>query len=332
MNINQSKIITEMTNILYCGHGWAPNIGNAFIDKGILYQLKKSFPNVIIHEVSNTNSYLDNKYSIKRPYNLFRNKNIKKKNFDLRTLVKTDLIVLGGALFNINWFKINKTLIDYLINSQKKVLIIGGGGGNLYNKEQTNFIQSILRKINLIVLVARDEPTYESYREYAKYSYNGIDSAFFLNDCFKPAELDYNSYIISVFDFLKEPKEILNHRNIIRLYHNSSTIIELNSLIRKPLKTLKIMGNKDWVSDYPDDYLHLFANADITFSDRVHACVASLAYGNKAKFYHPTHRSYLFDRVGLSNIRKEVQSLDNDYIVNEKQKQIDFLTEIMNNL
>ncbi len=318
-----------MKKILYCGHGWASNIGNAFVDRGLVYQLKNCSPKSDIYEVSNMYSYMDARYSQKGFYKLFRNKTLKDKGFDLRKYIDCDMVVLGGALLNKNWFAINKNLINFLIKSQKKLLIIGGSGGNNYSKEQKQFIENILKKLNLVVLISRDEPTFEYYSIFAKHKYNGIDNAFFINDAFNPALLNNREYIISVFDFLKEPPIIKEYENVIRLYHDAYSIIQLNNFIRNPIKTLKIMGNKDWISDFPDDYLHLFANSKITFSDRVHACVVTLAFGNKAQFFHKTDRSYLFDRVNMSEIRSKIVSLNNGFIEREKSKQLEFLRSIL---
>ena len=81
-------------------------------------------------------------------------------------------------------------------------------------------------------------------------------------------------------------------------------------------------------SDLPDDYLNLYGNCKATYSDRIHACVATLAFGNPARLYSKSERFLLFDRVGLSSIRDNIVSLDRGKIEKEKKKQIDFLRGI----
>ena len=235
-------------NIVYCGFGWSPNIGNAFVDMGIKHQLELATKNHKIIGISNTNSFLKARYSNKGVYRFFKNKSVQDRNFDLRTVIDSDIVALGGALLNINWMRSNDSLIKHLINNQKKVIIIGGGGGNTYNKVQKDYLAAILERLNLIGMITRDEQTYESYNKYADICYNGIDSAFFIDDVFSPAKIHYPSYVLSVFDFLKEPKEIRRFENVIRLDHNSAAVIGLNDLLRNPYRILSLMGRKDWVS------------------------------------------------------------------------------------
>jgi hypothetical protein len=81
------------------------------------------------------------------------------------------------------------------------------------------------------------------------------------------------------------------------------------------------------ISDIPDDYLNLYANAYATYSDRIHACIATLSFGNLAKLYSTTHRASAFERVGVGEIKKKLVKLDQDKLNIEKEKQISFLRE-----
>ena len=89
------------------------------------------------------------------------------------------------------------------------------------------------------------------------------------------------------------------------------------------------MKKNDLISDFPDDYLNIYANCASTHSDRVHACVAALSFGKKAQYYSTSSRSLLFDRVGLSEIRGRPVYLDRDEIEFEKDNQIAFLRTIL---
>lgn len=80
-------------------------------------------------------------------------------------------------------------------------------------------------------------------------------------------------------------------------------------------------------SDEPWTYINIYANADFTLSDRVHACVATLAFGSPAMLFTPSPRSALFGRVGLSNVRDMLVSLDLDYLAEEQDKEIRWLRE-----
>jgi hypothetical protein len=63
------------------------------------------------------------------------------------------------------------------------------------------------------------------------------------------------------------------------------------------------------VSDEPFSYCAIYASAALTLSDRVHACVATLAYEKPAMLFNPSPRSHLFDRMGLGEIRKNPVTL-----------------------
>ncbi len=316
--------------ILYCGFGWSTNIGNAFIDYGIKYILKTAFNEFEIKYASNTSSFIEYKYTNGKGYKYLPFK--KNRYFDIRTHIDAQYYVLCGALFNINWLKINSRFIDFLVKEQKRVFIIGGGGGNNYGKKEVDYVKNILDKMNLELFVSRDEQTYSNYKQYAKYTYNGIDCAFFLNDTFEPAKTNLGEYIVSTFDHRKEPKEISNYNNVFRLYHSAWDVARLELLFRKPRTILTLPFKNDLISDFPDDYLNLYANCDTTYTDRVHACVATLIFGNKAQYYPDSPRSLLFERVGMESIKKEVGVLDMDLIKNEKKGEIDFLINFKNSM
>jgi polysaccharide pyruvyl transferase len=79
------------------------------------------------------------------------------------------------------------------------------------------------------------------------------------------------------------------------------------------------------VSDEPFTYLAVYAGAALTLSDRVHACVATLAYEKPAMLFTPSRRSHLFERIGLADIRKRPVTLPaalRDELLSEE---IDFL-------
>ena len=90
-----------------------------------------------------------------------------------------------------------------------------------------------------------------------------------------------------------------------------------------------VFTNKTLISDIPEDYLNLYANAYATYSDRVHACIATLAFGNYARLYSQTPRAYLFERLGLGTIKRNILRLDEDKIKLEKSHHISFLKEII---
>ncbi len=87
-------------------------------------------------------------------------------------------------------------------------------------------------------------------------------------------------------------------------------------------------GPNSFVSDIPQSYLTLYANAELTLSNRVHACVATLAHGNRAMLFSKTPRARLLERVGAADIGRSPQSLDLDRLAEEKAKLTDFLCSV----
>lgn len=79
------------------------------------------------------------------------------------------------------------------------------------------------------------------------------------------------------------------------------------------------------VSDEPYTYLTTYANARMTLSDRVHACVVAAAYGRPAMLFGSTPRDALFARMGLADIRKHPVALPENRRVEERDALLDFL-------
>lgn len=78
-------------------------------------------------------------------------------------------------------------------------------------------------------------------------------------------------------------------------------------------------------SDEPWSYINIYANADFTLSDRVHACVATLAFGRKAMLFTPSPRAALFGRIGLEKIKERLVGADQDLLHEEQEKEIEWL-------
>ncbi|ADE55003.1 polysaccharide pyruvyl transferase family protein [Coraliomargarita akajimensis] len=80
-------------------------------------------------------------------------------------------------------------------------------------------------------------------------------------------------------------------------------------------------------SDEPFTYLTVYAGSSLTITDRVHACVATLAYGNPAILYKHSPRGQLFDRLGLGDVGERVRTLDPKLLEQEQEAELAFLKE-----
>ncbi|MBA4794629.1 MAG: polysaccharide pyruvyl transferase family protein [Phenylobacterium sp.] len=93
-----------------------------------------------------------------------------------------------------------------------------------------------------------------------------------------------------------------------------------------PHMTYKIYQHPNAVaSDEPWTYFNIYANADLVLADRVHACVAALAYGREAMLFTPSPRQALFGRVGAHDIRTRPISIDLAWLEEERQKEVAWL-------
>lgn len=87
-------------------------------------------------------------------------------------------------------------------------------------------------------------------------------------------------------------------------------------------------GNS-FVADLPYGYLNLYANAEFTLSDRVHACAATLAFGHSAMLFAKTNRCGLLERVGAAEICERPVRLDMDRLNAEKERQLAWLGKVL---
>lgn len=121
-------------------------------------------------------------------------------------------------------------------------------------------------------------------------------------------------YAISVFPAPDRPTNIGKY-TVIRTDHRFTPMMK-NKVFRY---------SNSFVSDIPDSYLDIYANAQLTLSDRIHACVMTLAYGNSAMLFSKTNRSKLLDRVGAADITKAPVKLDMEILNEEKESLINWL-------
>jgi hypothetical protein len=108
----------------------------------------------------------------------------------------------------------------------------------------------------------------------------------------------------------------------MKIDHKGRTVLRTHHDMWGPLRNEYINEPMTLVSDVPEDYLTVYSQSKITYSDRVHACVATLAYGNEARLFSKTPRKALFDRVGAQNVTKEIVKLEQGHFKEMKQKQV----------
>jgi len=318
-------------SILHNGGGWMPNIGNAFLDLGSMESIRQAYSDVEIHLTSVLNNWIS--YHVHRGVYglLFKRPGHSKNVFDLQEFSKIDFIVQSGAFLGKDWFDVHENILLKLKNKGVKLIVNGGGMTDItYSDKEIENTREYLKKVNPYVFISRDTEAFKSFSDLAEYSYNGIDCAFFLSDCHKPINMDIPPYVVLNFDKGPEPPlqklEIDSDKLIIRTHHSFWHNFPITEYPR--MKRYYYELDNTMISEVPYDYLNLYANSSTTYSDRVHACVATFSYGNPAKLFSKSPRSFLFDRIGASEITKNILKADTKKIEKEKQKQVAFLSEI----
>jgi len=329
------------------------NVGNGFIEKGAKACIKQVLPEADIIEVSGYSNHI--KYLERRSNLLFSMKNFY-ENFDpagminIPELIKDiDLAVLPGCVLD-RWSMPKYVHILKKLRQRNIPLIILGGGGNNYDKKTTEYVKKILNMLKPDALITRDHLAYKIYSQLTtiKNVYNGIDCAFFIKDWYVPPP-SRKKFVILNFDKLKKIPNIETNYPIIHVTHkpfdllylqNPFTRVSLNIFGRiaegigyTEMNPPRFFKHKPFfVSDIIEDYLFLYANAKEVHSDRVHACVATLAYGNKAKLYYSTPRATLFENVGCSEITQKLVFLEESKLQNKKRSVLNYLQEITANI
>lgn len=319
--------------ILYYGACWPTNIGNAFIDYGSIHSIKFAVPGANVFFASELPRWLCR-----------ANNGDMDESIDLSELIEIDALVVSGMTICDEFIRVEGPILSRLSNEGVRIFFLGCGGALYDQSEIKNFIK-FLKGINVSGFISRDEMAYKYCSPSFPKSHDGIDCAFFLPDTFVPAKLKIKDFVVFNFDSMKEPP-IKTDQYIIRAHHSCLEAFPSNSIsgknylpyrIResfsfKQRKTIKI-GQYDLrntlISDIPEDYLNLYANTSATYSDRVHACIATLSFGHFARLYSDTPRALAFKRVGAIDIVNKLVKIDMDKLNNDKINQISFIREIL---
>jgi hypothetical protein len=314
---------------LYIG-SWPQNIGNAFFDLGARAILQQAVPEATFYPMGGAVHWMfmaSNKYHNGR----FKNKmnNVLKtklrhpnNSLEIGQLADVDLIVFAGMSMCREFVENNGR--TFLEASKRGVATLGlGAGGAIYDEDEAVVFSDFLGSLNRSAIITRDDDTFDLFSGQVQNMWSGIDCAFFLPDYYTPPRLALPSYDIENFDYVDEHPEIDHKgRKVIYTHHD----------LWGPLPKRYIGKPDTLVSDVPEDYLTLYSQVTETYADRVHACVASLAYGNSAKLYSDTPRKALFEKVGVSKITSELSKLDMSLLGELKRKQIEKTRELVESL
>lgn len=316
--------------IAFYAGSWPQNIGNAFFDFGAEAIAKKAFVDSdfyrtggAVHWMFNNSRYARKGKRFSQIRSLTRHTPKKNGNsIEIAELIDSDIVIFAGMSMCEEFVLHNGPTLKAAAKNGAKIIGLGAGASRYTAREAIAF-GDFFSDLPNSAIITRDDDTYEMFKNRIDNIQQGIDCAFFLPDYFSAPKLITDKYKVLTFDFEKEPEDALTpDLKIFRTHHD----------LWGPLPERYTNRPNTLVSDVPEDYLSLYANCEVAYSDRVHACIASLSYGNEAKLYSSTPRKSLFSKVGAENISHTKVKLNLDKLSELKEMQIELLKKVVESI
>lgn len=315
------------------------NIGNAFFYEGVKHTINKIDPSAIIIEAP---------FPMKNAYKLSNKEFNNCLDYSL-FISDIDYLILSGPILDLDFGLFFERILEQCDNLKIKTLFLSVGGRK-YNSAEINHCSSLFTKFPPHIFVSRDLDTFNNYTEYCKNSYNGICFAFFVNDYFKGNKI-HKKFICSAIDFTKEPEFIINKEDFaksnLEIPKNIRTKSKINKikfafdrkktskindfeivrLHHRPLRKKYFLFHKvnSVVSHSHNVYLNFYKNSSLTITDRLHAAVATLAFGNPARLMLDSNRVKLLERAGLLECTEKIYTADLEKIEIEKNNMTNWI-------
>ncbi|MBE9135947.1 polysaccharide pyruvyl transferase family protein [Nodosilinea sp. LEGE 07088] len=305
------------------------NIGDGFYQFPIFYLLEALFGH-------NSNiSMIDG--PVERAFRLGSKlkSRFKKNAFEISTLYRGDIYVFSGPILNSNFLSHYASFIKTIKQEGANYLILSSHSSLDRESKQFDDIIHFLSLYPPLGISTRDTHTFNLLNPHLENCYNGICCAFYaylllplaklridrpyitvsFYKSFEPdIEIELGDQAISDVklspyglsehawawkllrhgEFLRPLPQRISNYEVIRPHHGIGTSF-FNVDFSKP---------NSYLSFNPLSYLGLYQNSTLTISDRVHACVATLAAGKPALFYSrhisPNDKRHLiFDRAPI---------------------------------
>lgn len=336
--------------VVFYGSCWPTNIGNAFVNLGALAALRSALGEraELVH-VGGMSSYLSQRQG--RPEN----------DFHVSDWIDADYIVMAGMTQSVEHLEsAGQNLRRFLARGAR--IVIAGGGAERYDAAEVEAVRAILRDLPVHAFASRDRYSFEHYGDLATHAFDGIDSAFFIGEAVRPVRFVDRPYLALCFDSMPEPDvlhaavpvETGGRRSDPRGWPSLRTrlrrLLRRNPAAAYPPAPIDAAGlhvvrarhatlpeprdaferPATLVSDLPSDYLALYANAVVTYTDRIHACIAALALGGRAQLFGAAvPRLRMFERVGADEVLERPVALDPERMKSEREAQVGFLREVL---
>ena len=340
--------------IVVAGGYWSTNIGNSFFQLGAKYILEKVFQNDKVIMLADQPGYWNTKlgnpanafnildhinpdyFVILGPFLRKENKKIWQTTMKILKEKGIKVIVLGAGMMKYDSEEID---LGREMLAETFPLIFASRDTETFNNfsdlaqnsydgiDPAFFVSDVFEPIRIdigkyiifnfdqmpepLVTISSDRPKGNNAFEYEGqwWSLNPPRIKYILSTRFK-----VYPYLDALFSTREFPEK-LGDRLIIRTDHRFNPM-----MIRKVYR-----AKNSFVSDLPYTYLNLYANTEITFTNRVHACVATLAYGRPAMLFSKSPRVRLLERIGAVNIGQRPETIPLEKLASEKEKLLGFL-------
>ncbi len=305
--------------ILVYNSSWS-NVGNGWFATSCRNLLKDMYPQAIVQDGD------DDIIQAFRPRWQFEKDNA----FQLMQYQRADIHVFTGPIVSMcsETGAFGRKILDIIQHKEKYCIISANGTSLSESKRKT--IGEFFKKYPPLFITTRDEESYLWIKNYVQNIYNGIctawlvdrtihpqtfklDKPFFISSWYteldpvyelpegeeatieslkvkrKKTYLGMSYNIARHFNFLRPQQQEVGGKYIIRTIQNLNT----------RFNHINFAMPRSFISFNTEKYLDIVKSSEFTISDRVHACVVSLACGHPAKFLFSTPRAGLFTRMGF---------------------------------
>ncbi|WP_160311506.1 polysaccharide pyruvyl transferase family protein [Rhodopirellula islandica] len=306
------------------------NIGDGFYQFSLYYMLKSVFADADIAMLEGP---------IERA---FRPRNFKDNAFKLNLIQEADLFVLSGPIMSVSFIEEYGGLIKKIIASGKKYCLLSVHGNGKAQKENLDF----LSRYSPVAFSSRDPQTYELYKDCCGKSLNGVCAASLVSKTCPVADIcESERYVtVSFYEAFEPPIEAgedgaihaprkriekerhwkwMRHLEWMRRYPSDIDGVKIIRPVHDigyKFSHLNFAKPNSFLSYNPLSYLSLYKQTELTVSNRVHAVLPTLSFGNPAVYYGTTARNGVFERLGIDlrygcEIRVPQATLDKEFFV-----------------
>jgi hypothetical protein len=316
---------------------WLVNIGNGFIDAGAEAAIRNAVPEAEIVDVSGYSNHVGD---VVQEFGGLSQKltgsgsesstDFRDRFVNVADLVDADVAVLPGCVLFEHALRKYLPVLRRLEQRNTPIVFLGAGGGD-YERSTVEYVERIANEITLAGIITRDSTAYTQYEHLAP-SYDGIDCAFWIDEYYSPPETT-TQFTNLTFDKIDEPEVDTGEDRVIRPDHSPFEHpweYPVKDVAQKVVSPDPRFDQENiFMSDAIEDYLFLYANANETHTDRIHAALPTIVYGNTARFYYETPRADLFDRVLATDITNDTVTLNREMLIEERSKQESELATIL---